>query len=147
MDLSPAEIVAVSGAFKDDAVKKAKDSLNDNSNHAVDLTIRVQANVSKAAGKAASVSMVAQTVCLTGFTTLCCLLRSLGYGPKRVKEALEGLPPLSEQQVDAELSAVFDEVAAERAKKLPQMRVENAGKRGSVTVTAQVTKKPAKAKK
>ena len=134
---TPAELVAMSNAIKDKQLSEAKQTLADNSATPVDFKVHFKGTVMKGTSTEDTLATRAPQVCLTDFTVVCAVFRQLGIGVKRLRTALIAVGHPSNLQVDANLSNVFDEVAAELAKSLPMESIRVAGKRGSVT--AQVT--------
>ena len=68
---------------------------------------------------------------MANLPAFCAALRVMGVGGVRLRRALESLDP-SAIEVDAELSAIFDEVAREKAAKLPAVKGFASGKAGAV---------------
>ncbi|MBS0205688.1 MAG: hypothetical protein JSS49_22530 [Planctomycetes bacterium] len=141
---TPLQLVAIAGVCKDAALKTAKGSLAENSTGTVDFTVRIHGTVQKAPGTPASSAEESPVVDFTAISAVCAALRHLGIGMKRLKSALEALPDLNTLQPDQELEAIFQEVAAARAAKLPKVTTTIAAKAGAVTTQVSAILIPAK---
>jgi len=130
--LTPAEIVAIGTAIKGKELDQAKDSLAPGDNVNVDVSIRLTGNLQKGlAVDATSYEKPAQ-LSLATMSVFCAVLKSLSVGPKRLRQLLEAVDPCQITD-NAELTKVFDEVAALKAAELPAVVVDVPGKRGAVT--------------
>ena len=140
MDFSAAEMVAIEGAVSGKDLLIAKDALADGETRAVNFTIRITGNIQKGFGTPSATSERPAEVSLCGMTVFCALLRELGIGPKRLKDALYNLPATSELEVDEQLTNVFDVVARKLADALPPVTVTTPGRRGAVKASVSVTR-------
>ena len=138
MELSAAEKVAIEGAVSGKDLLIAKDALADGETLAVDFTIRISGNIQKGFGTPSAESERPAQVSLCSMTVFCALLRELGIGPKRLKDALHNLPATSDLQVDEQLTNVFDVVARKLSNALPPVKVTTPGRRGAVKASVSV---------
>ena len=137
-NLTAAEICAVAGAFKKKAVDAAKETLKDGCKIAVNFSVIIVGFVSK--GKSTlGVKIERQPdVSLTTFPTFCRVLRILGFGPKRVKDALIEAGDPNTHLPDDEMQQVFSEVEAELQKAMKPITEKTDGKQGSVSATVDI---------
>ena len=129
--LSELELIALAGVVKDKQLSELKSHLADGSTGAVDFKVHIVGNVVKGIGTPGGKTEHAATVSLVSLAVFCAVLQCVGVGKARLRRALEEIEP-AKVQVNPELSAVFDEVAAEKAAKLPPVTGWSNGRAGAV---------------
>jgi len=143
MELSAVELVAIAGAVKDAQLTKAKAELADGSAHAVNFRVLFTGSVQKGHRSPAVAAIVVERdpdpVFLGTPRHFCELLKVLGIGPKRLREALGAIP--SEVTADhSETIAIFEAEGARRAALLPKVLVSSGGSSGRAgAVQSQIT--------
>lgn len=135
--LSPIEIVALAKCVKDSEITEARAAIPDGSAHSVDFSVRISGAVTRAGGTRAGVGVIAESkrpLDMTGFQSVCALLRELKVGAKRLEGALRAIT--DEPATDAEFAAVFDRVSLDRSKTIPEIKIAMPAKSGNITVKA-----------
>lgn len=135
----PIEVVALACAFKEKAIKEAKQGLPEDSIHAVNLTVEIVGSIAKSGGIDDG-EMVSPKVDLTKLPTTCEVLRKLGIGPKRLKEALLETGEVEEGHEADELATVFEETAREIASSLPQVPAKGVSPKVTSVLSVRVLK-------
>lgn len=121
--LSDLEKIALSGAIKGDELDTVKAKLADGYTGEVDFTVHIKGSIQKGFGAFATAATFGSNA------ALCTLLRLLGIGEQRLRNAFEKFP--EELVEDPKLVAVIAEAGRNRAARYPK------SKRGAVS--SQVT--------
>jgi hypothetical protein len=117
--LSPLEKIALVTAIKDAEIKPLKEGLKEGFTGDVDFRIRIKGRLQKGFDAAATSTPFGSD------GALCTILKLLGIGPTKLRNALQNLP--AEFTEDPKLAAVLAEARKAHAEAHPK------NKRGSVT--------------
>lgn len=135
-----AETVAICKAIKDKEFNAAKEELVEGSVTPVDLKIRISGVAQKNHGIPGGSSERPPEISFMTPDAICALMRQLGIGQKRLREALEELKDPRKCSMDADLLGVFNDVAEKTAKRLPKVIVNSPGRAGSCTAAVSITR-------
>ena len=141
-ELTDLERIAIAGVVKDTQLTSLKSAMKEGTSGHVDFTVHIVGDVQKGIGSPGGATVSKAQVHLATLPIFCAVLKILGVGKDRLRRALEEIEP-SKVSISPDLNSVFDEVALQKAAKLPDVKGWANGRAGAVHSQVTAEKKVA----